>query len=110
MGPPSHTGESFRHCAFPSSREEHMKFYLLNEVEPSRSRFTGEYNASHRWGLPGIHCPLCDATWGNGSDAYPCVDLSGLAEQEKFSARVEEDYEEFEHLCALVRPLVPAGV
>jgi uncharacterized double-CXXCG motif protein len=85
-----------------------MKVYWLNPVEPSR--FTGEYNAAHKWGLPGVHCPLCGAIWGGGSDAYPGVDLSGLAERDKFCARLEEDYAEFERLCALVRPLVPPGV
>jgi len=43
-------------------------------------------------------------------NAYPCTELSGLEEQDKFSARVEEDYAEFERLCSLVRPLVPKGV
>ncbi len=85
-----------------------MKFYELDWVpEP---RFPGSYNAEHKWGLPGVHCPLCNAIWSAGSDAYPCTDLSGLAEQEKFCARLEEDYAEFERLCELVRPLVPAGM
>ncbi len=87
-----------------------MKFYWLRPVEPSQRRYTGEYNAAHKWGLPGIHCPLCDATWSDGSDAYPAVDLSGLREQAKFSARLEEDYAEYERLCVLVRPLAPKGV
>lgn len=85
-----------------------MKFYELEPVK--EPRFTGEYNASHRWGLPGIHCPSCHAIWSAGSDAYPCTDLSGLEERKKFRARLEEDYAEFERLCALVRPLAPSGV
>lgn len=85
-----------------------MKFYHLEPVK--EPRFTGEYNASHRWGLPGIHCPRCDAIWSDGSEAYPCTDLSGLEERDKFRARLEEDYAEFERLCSLVRPLVPPGV
>ncbi len=87
-----------------------MKFYWLRAVEPSRLRHTGEYNAERKWMLPGVHCPWCNASWGDGSDAYPCVDLSRLEERSKFSARLEEDYAEFERLRELVRPLVPASV
>jgi uncharacterized double-CXXCG motif protein len=48
--------------------------------------------------------------WTGG--AYPSVDLSHLPtqEQKKYSARVEEDYAEFERLREQVRPLVPVGV
>ena len=61
-------------------------------------------------GCPGIHCPLCGAVWSDGSDAYPSADLSLLPDQEKYSARLEEDYGEFERLREQVRPLVPPGV
>jgi uncharacterized double-CXXCG motif protein len=37
------------------------------------------------------------------------VDLSSLKDQAKFSARLEEDYGEFERLRELVRPLAPPG-
>jgi uncharacterized double-CXXCG motif protein len=87
-----------------------MKFYWLRSVELSSLGFTGEYSADHQWGLPGIHCPQCDATWSMYGNDYPCADLSGLEEQDKFCARVEEDYAEFERLCSLVRPLVPRGI
>jgi uncharacterized double-CXXCG motif protein len=86
-----------------------MTFYKLDPVpEP---RFTGQYRADHKWCLPGIRCPQCNTIWSYGSHAYPCTDLSGLEarEQKQFSARLEEDYAEFERLCDLVRPLVPPG-
>jgi uncharacterized double-CXXCG motif protein len=38
------------------------------------------------------------------------VDLSHLSEKDKYSARLEKDYAEFERLREQVRPLVPAGV
>jgi uncharacterized double-CXXCG motif protein len=85
-----------------------MRYYLVEYVrEP---RHSGDYNATHRWGLPGVHCPVCDAIWSDGSDAYPSVELSRLPDQEKYSARLEEDYAEFERLREQVRPLVPSGV
>jgi uncharacterized double-CXXCG motif protein len=85
-----------------------MRYYLVEYVrEP---RYSGSHEATHRWGLPGVHCPGCDAIWSMGVDAYPCVDLSHLPDHEKYSARLEEDYAEFERLREQVRPLVPAGV
>jgi uncharacterized double-CXXCG motif protein len=84
-----------------------MKFYWLRPVEPSR--FTGEYRAEHRWYLPGVHCPLCNASWSATADEYPCVDLTALEKQAKFDARLEEDYAEFERMRELVRPLAPPG-
>jgi uncharacterized double-CXXCG motif protein len=85
-----------------------MRYYVVDDVRDPR--YSGSYNASHKWGLPGIHCPTCDAIWSNGSDAYPSVDLSHLPDQAKYSARLEEDYAEFERLREQVRPLVPPGV
>jgi len=85
-----------------------MRFYWLRDV-PTR-RYSGSYDASNKWGLPGVHCPLCDAIWSTGSDRYPSVDLSHLPEQSKYSARLEKDYAEFERLREQVRPLAPAGV
>jgi uncharacterized double-CXXCG motif protein len=86
-----------------------MRYYWLKPVEAPRH--TGEYSAVHRWKLPGVHCPMCHASWSEGSDAYPCVDLSGVAEHQKLQkARLEEDFTEYERLRELVRPFIPAGL
>jgi uncharacterized double-CXXCG motif protein len=53
---------------------------------------------------------VCDAIWSAGSEKYPSVDLSQLSERNKYSARLEKDYAEFERLREQVRPLVPPGV
>ncbi|WNG32748.1 hypothetical protein F0U61_03315 [Archangium violaceum] len=91
-----------------------MKFYRLEPVEPVEPdalRYKGEINATHKWGLPGVHCPGCGATWSNGTDAYPCVELSGLPDAKALEeARLEEDFAAFERLRERVRPLLPAGV
>ena len=86
-----------------------MKFYEL-ERDPS-PRYTGNLDASHTWGLPGVeHCPVCDLqpedfTMGQ----YPCVDLSGLPPEDQ--ARLSNSWpvprEEFIRLRELVRPLAP---
>lgn len=84
-----------------------MRFYWLDETRVWRS--SGSYSAVNKWGLPGVHCPVCDAIWSTGTERYPSVDLSHLGDQGKYSARLEEDYAEFERLREQVRPLVPPG-
>jgi uncharacterized double-CXXCG motif protein len=87
-----------------------MRFYLLDDVP--NPRYSGYYTYGHKWGLPGAHCPVCNISGATTGGSYPSVDLSCLParEQEKYLARVEEDYAEFERLCEQVRPLVPPGV
>jgi uncharacterized double-CXXCG motif protein len=84
-----------------------MKFYWLHEVRAPR--YSGSYNAGHRWMLPGAHCPVCDAIWSACAESYPSVDLTQLPDRDKYSPRLEEDYAEFERLREQVRPLVPPG-
>jgi uncharacterized double-CXXCG motif protein len=88
-----------------------MKFYEL-ERDPS-PRYTGNLNASHKWGLPGIKpCPACGVQpEGRTSAQYPCVDLSVLPPeaQEKLLDSWPVPLEEFIRLRELVRPLVPPG-
>lgn len=88
-----------------------MKFYRL-KADPS-PRYTGDLNAAHRWGLPGVQpCPSCGIS-GEGvtSAQYPCVDLSGLPARElkKLSDSWPVPREEFIRLRELVRPLAPQG-
>jgi uncharacterized double-CXXCG motif protein len=87
-----------------------MSFYWLRDVP--HPRYSGWYTDARKWGLPGVHCPLCNATGGTTASAFPSVDLSHLPteEQKKYSARVEQDFAEFERLREQVRPLVPPGV
>ncbi|NMO20859.1 hypothetical protein HPC49_30085 [Pyxidicoccus fallax] len=70
----------------------------------------GGYNAAHKWGLPGVSCPDCKATWAGSGLDYPAVDLSGHSVAKKLSkAYLEEDFEEFERLREQVRALLPPG-
>ncbi len=86
-----------------------MRFYRLWPVAVGESRYTGEYKASRKWRLPGVHCPACGAIWGGGL-VFPCVDLSELPVSKMLGeARLEEDFEAFERLREQVRPVVPTG-
>lgn len=84
------------------------RFYWIQRDESCP--WDGWFDAVHRWKVPGVHCPLCDAIWNTPALAYPCVDLSAHPERHRFEkARLERDFPEFERLCALVRPLLPPG-
>lgn len=87
-----------------------MRFYVLDDVPDPR--YSGTHTYGHKWYLPGTHCPACDARWSTGTDSYPSVELSPLPakEQKKYSARLEEDYAEFERLREQLRPLMPPGI
>lgn len=86
-----------------------MRFYRLWPLETGALRYTGEYRASRKWRLPGVHCPACGATWGGGL-VFPCVDLSGLPVSRMLGeARLEEDFEAFERLREQLGVMVPAG-
>ena len=86
-----------------------MKLYRV--TEDKAPRYTGNLNAGHKWSLPGVDwsqpCPTCRLGGGVGALYYPCVDLSGLPEREKFHEPWPVPYEEFVRLRELVRPLVP---
>jgi len=86
-----------------------MHFYSVERVESAR--YAGKIDGTHRWGLPGVRCPLCKAVWGTGGLAYPSVDLSHHPERANLEeARLEEDFLEFERLRESVRPLIPGSV
>ncbi|PTL75781.1 double-CXXCG motif protein [Vitiosangium sp. GDMCC 1.1324] len=87
-----------------------MRFYRLSSAPYESLRYTGEYNARRKWGLPGLQCPSCNVPYVGDSEVYPNVDLSGLPGAEQLEkAWLETDLERFKHLREMVRPLVPAG-
>ncbi len=79
-------------------------------IKPDTSRmYTGLIDGSYKWGLPGVICPVCHTTWGDGSKSYPSVDLTSIATLADFETARAEPIEEYERLCALVQPLLPPG-
>ncbi|MFP2931747.1 double-CXXCG motif protein [Pyxidicoccus sp. 3LG] len=84
------------------------RFYALDPLDTELQK--GGYNAGYKWGLPGVNCPQCKATWGGAGLNYPAVDLSGHPDAKTLSkAYLEEDFEEFERLREQVRLLLPPG-
>ncbi|MFP2924008.1 double-CXXCG motif protein [Pyxidicoccus sp. 3LG] len=85
-----------------------MRFFRIEE--DSSTRYTGNLNAAHRRGLPGVQpCPECGLGTVVLGLEYPCVDLSSLPapELKKLSNPAPVPQEEYERLRALVQPFVP---
>ncbi|MCY1075122.1 SitI6 family double-CXXCG motif immunity protein [Archangium lansingense] len=79
-------------------------------IEEDRAAgYTGYIDGTHKWGLPGIICPVCKATWSSISTAYPSVDLTPVESLADFEKARPEPADEYERLCELVRPLLPPG-
>lgn len=79
------------------------RFYWLLEDKAAK----GNYDAAHKWGLPGAMCPTCGVTWASSGHQYPAVDLSVLPEHREFVKARPEPFPEFARLRELVRPLAP---
>lgn len=84
-----------------------MPFYEL--LEDRTPGYTGDISAASKWGLPGVKCSSCGATWANAAVAYPCVDLSQHPHQAEFVVPRPEPIEEFERLREMIQSLVPPG-
>ncbi|MCP3169670.1 SitI6 family double-CXXCG motif immunity protein [Myxococcus qinghaiensis] len=85
------------------------RFYWVNEDKSVRAKHGGYVDARHTWGLPGLHCHECGATWSAVGHDYPSVDLSVLPEHTEFVTPRPEPMTEFIRLRELVRPYVPEG-
>lgn len=84
------------------------RYYWLVEDTAATSRYNGDFNATHRWKLPGLSaCPGCGATWASVGHYYPAVDLSAHPEQHAFLKARPEPFSEYMRLRELVRPLAP---
>ncbi len=68
-----------------------------------------EIDATHRWGLPGVTCDVCGATWSNTGTCYPTADLSMLPNAERYTDLRPVSLLELEELRAVIIPLLPPG-
>ncbi|NVJ21397.1 hypothetical protein HUW62_09220 [Myxococcus sp. AM011] len=83
------------------------QFFLLGEDRETAEKHGGYIDASHTWGLPGVRCHACGATWSDVGHDYPSVDLSELPERHEFEKPRPEPFSEFVRLRELVRPRAP---
>ncbi|AFE03210.1 hypothetical protein COCOR_00011 [Corallococcus coralloides DSM 2259] len=85
-----------------------IHFFWLRNDEAVTSRYSGDFDAAHRWGLPGLKdCPGCGLTWSGSGRQYPAVNLSLIPEHWEFEEPRAEPFHELVRLRELVRPLVP---
>lgn len=68
-----------------------------------------ELDAAHEWGLPGVRCPACGATWAMAGPAFPALDPSGLPSAGKYRDGWPVTPEELEALRRPLLPLLPGG-
>jgi uncharacterized double-CXXCG motif protein len=78
------------------------------ELVPDDS-WNNHIEARHRWGLPGVCCECCGATWANVGVAYPTVDLAGLANHNSYLKGWPVSWAEFEEARKPILPLLPSG-
>ncbi|RKH43743.1 SitI6 family double-CXXCG motif immunity protein [Corallococcus llansteffanensis] len=84
------------------------RYFWLRDDTVATSRYSGDFDAAHKWGLPGLkNCPGCGVTWAGAGRQYPAVDLSLIPEHGEFEEARPEPFPEFVRLQALVRPLAP---
>ena len=86
-----------------------MKVFWVRSDQSKNTKYTGDIDAGHRWGLPGVICPTCGATWSTSSCEYPAIDLSHLPEAKLYETPRAEPLEEFERLRRPLLPLIPNG-
>ncbi|NOK21308.1 SitI6 family double-CXXCG motif immunity protein [Corallococcus carmarthensis] len=83
-------------------------FYWMRDDTVATALYSGDFDASHKWGLPGLkNCPGCGTTWSGAGHEYPAVDLSLIPEHPEFEEPRPEPLHEFLRLQGLVRPLAP---
>ncbi|MCP3164996.1 SitI6 family double-CXXCG motif immunity protein [Myxococcus qinghaiensis] len=86
-----------------------MKFFWLRSSLSQGTRWSGSYEASYRWGLPGAQCPTCRAELGGVALNYPNVSLSELQNEREYREARPVPWEEYLRLREGVLPLLPVG-
>lgn len=71
--------------------------------------YTGEIDAANKWGLPGVTCDTCKATWGEIGLIYPAVDLSTLPNAARYEDVWPVSLKELHALREPILPLMPRG-
>jgi uncharacterized double-CXXCG motif protein len=86
-----------------------MKVFQVQHAMVRSKEHSGDIDAAHRWGLPGVSCHVCGVTWSVSSCEYPAIDLSHLPEVKLYEEPRAEPLEEFERLRCPLLPLIPNG-
>lgn len=82
-----------------------MKIFHIKE-DLSRNR-VGYVDAVHKWGLPGVSCPVCKQIWAGTGLEYPTIDLSSLRERKLFEKPRVEPLHEVEEMKKILKRAFP---
>lgn len=82
-----------------------MKIYEIREDQYRKK--AGYIEAIHKWGLPGVICPVCKSTWSTIGLEYPTVDLNGFADETLYRKARTEPLDEFLKLRQKIKNAFP---
>lgn len=85
-----------------------MKYY---KIKPDYSDEKQNYlEATHKWGLPGVSCSVCNQIWSNTGIEYPSVDISRLRIGKQLEKGWVASLEVLENLKSEIRKAFPSYV
>jgi uncharacterized double-CXXCG motif protein len=70
-----------------------MKFFEIREDEFRKK--VPYIDAAHKWGLPGVQCPICNNWRSNVGLEYPSVDLTNFTDEKFYRKARSEPLSEF---------------
>lgn len=82
-----------------------MKFFQIREDQFRRK--VGHIDAIHKWGLPGVNCPVCHQTWSTVGLEYPSVDLTNFLDEKLYRVARTERLDEFLRLRQKIADAFP---
>jgi uncharacterized double-CXXCG motif protein len=84
-----------------------VKYYLIRKPKSVRSL---DLPLKRKWGLPGVQCYVCGATWAATGQIYPAVSLSSLDNSLDYAEPRVVPLDEFQRLRESLSPVLPAGL
>lgn len=82
-----------------------MKIFEIREDQFRRK--AGYIDAAHKWGLPGVICPICNSTWGAVALEYPSVNLADFPDEKLYREARPEPLNEFLRLRQKIADAFP---
>ncbi len=82
-----------------------MKLFEIREDKFRRK--VGYIDATHKWGLPGVVCPVCNQTWSTVGLEYPTVDLTNFPDEKLYRKARAAPLSEFMRLRQKIADAFP---
>lgn len=82
-----------------------MRFFEIKE--DLNLKKAGYIDAGHKWGLPGVICPVCKNTWSTVGLEYPTVELTNVVDEELYREPRAEPLNVYEKLKQKIQDAFP---